>query len=803
MKIINTTMTTKTRAAIFCCVLLLINIGQAQVQQNATLYVGDTGVVSVFSAPFNFGAAPSSTVTTRTSTVYGKVYFPAGVLASNPTDAHQVNGYVSSFGNADFTFPIGNGTLYAPASIRGASTTSTYDSAYYSANPTTVGTTIDSNTLLAISTTEFWDFQSAASATLSLSWRSASALGSQFSGATVNDIVIAGWDGAQWTAISSVVDATNFSTGVSSDLTAGSISSDVPVDFTTYSKFTFGRKENCDPLVASNGIVKTWNGSAWSPAGAPTLANPVVIDGAYNAGTFACNSLELNADVTLGANEYVEIVNGATGSGKVVMATSASVVQRANGVSAPTVSMTKVAEAMTRWDYIYFGTPVAGNFFSSFATAQATGAPAANAFDSFYRYRTGFTGTGSAWELTSTTTTGRGLIARVKQADPFLDGTTTANLSLVIDGVANNGDVTLSATNNPARPNGGTSHILLGNPYPSAISGDEFLEANTDLDGALYVWNSSTTYSGTGLYNQADYLVYTKAGFVAPNPITTTFNGIIPSGQAFKVKILPDANPATARTANVTFTNCMRVTGDNSIFYKNASLHADAPKDRYKVTMTGANGVFSQILVAYLPEATLGYDRMYDAGINSASSAQLYSVFENDGRRLSINARPSFVNTDKVPVGIRKRGVTSETFTFSLTSMEGVFTDPNTHVYLHDKTTGVYHDLTASDFNFTTSSSTVNDRFELVYQTGTLSSVDVASPEVSAYLTNNVLSVNSSDVMKSIQVFDLAGRLLHTYSAVNAAAFSTAFNYAESVYIVKVTSESGHVSSIKLIHNKN
>lgn len=553
---------------------------------------------------------------------------------------------------------------------------------------------------------------------------------------------------------------------------------------------------SCDRIIiASNGVTKTWDGTNWSPSGEPALENPVIINAPYT-GSLACHSLVLNSDITLNANEHVEIVNGVTGPSKIIMASSASVVQRDPNAAAPNVEITKTIVAAHRFDYIFFGTPIEGNFFSDFASAQASGATTENAFDLFYKYNTGL---GGGWANTTTTVPGHGLIARVKETDPFIDATATADINITMDGVANNGDITLTATNNPSNLNGGTSHVLLANPYPSAIDGDKFIQANPELDGTIYIWNSLAA-SPDGNYTQADYIAYSKLGVIFSGPVTRWFAGRIPSAQGFLVRILPDAtNPTTtAKTANITFNNCMRLNGENSVFYKNSPTSID----KFKINMTGDNGVFSQILVGYLPEGTLGYDRGFDAGRNSVSTAQFYSILENDGRRLSINARPSFYDTDVVPVGISKSNANMETFNFSLAEQEGVFNTPNITVHLHDKLTNAFHNLSAGDFSFSTSSKNINDRFEIVYKNTAIND-EVIEITTRASLINNVLNVNSSNEIKNIQLFDLAGRLVQSYESLNLKEFNTEFNHSESVYIANINFTNGTVEAVKLIHIKN
>lgn len=768
--------------------LFSVSSSVAQLQNNEPVFIGDDSYVFVGSGTYYFGASPGATQTTRTATTYGKLIFASGASTSGASDSHYLDGYARTLGNAAFIFPVGQAGVYAPVKAI-PTTTDGVDAAYYRANPTTIGVTLD-GTVSALSTIEYWDVKSALSdATLSFSWRASSDV-TTLTGSTLADLTIVGWNGSAWVQIPSTVDGTSF-LGTTSTLTEGSITSDFVVDLSLYSAFSLGSKGGaCSPLIASSGITKTWNGS-WSPS-APTLEDPVVINAAYS-GPLACNSLILNADVTLANGQTLEIVNGASGSGKIIMASQASVVQRNQLSTAPNIELTKQTRDLHVNDYVYWGTPIAGNFFSQLAAAQALTGTVAGAFDLKFRYNSG---SGGGWVPLTTITTGRGYIMRVKQQAPFTSSSATDKINLKFTGVANNGDVSVSVTNNPTSPNGGTSHNLLANPYPCAIDGDKFLTDNTDIDGVIYVWQAATPpASGTGVYSQADYIAYTLAGTVTPSAIPTTFNGKIASGQGFKVKAL-------STTGNVTFTNCMRLTADNTSFFKTSVVPATpAPRDRFKLNMTDGGSVFSQILVAYMPQATLDYDRMYDAGRNSVSTAQLFSVLESDGRKLAINARPSFVNTDVVPLGITKTGTNAETFTISITEKEGVFNTPNVNVYIHDLQNGTYHNLNNGNFSFTTNSTSITNRFEVVYQVA-LSNTDFDSHLLLANINNSVFTVKANIGMTTIEIFDIAGKLIHTYDAEGETSLEKPFNHAEGVYIAKIKLDNDVIATEKLINVK-
>lgn len=777
---------------ILALLVLAVNPINAQFQNNGLLFIGDQGYIYLAANTKNFASTGAVTKTTRTAGSRGKIVFGSGATASGASDNHFLDGYTSVLSTAPFIAPVGQSGSFAPAQIT-ASTVDPVDVAYYKLSSTTIGGTLDASVSL-ISSKEYWNIDGTNNATISLTWRSSSVVSDLVT--STADLTIAGYDGSKWVAIPSTVDATSI-LGGSSTLTTGSISSNTAVDINTIKFFSLAAKSaaTCLPLIASSGVTKTWNG-AWLPS-APTLADPVVIDAAYpgisSEGSFACNSLLLNANVTLANGQNIEVINSVTGTGKIIMASQATLVQRSAIATAPNIELTKQTRGVMRqFDYIYWGTPITGNFASQLADAQASTATTASAFDAIYKYQSG---AGGGWQLLTTTETGKGFITRIKPQAPFTSSSATDFINLKFTGQANNGDITVPIARNPANTTASTSHVLLANPYPSAIDANEFLTANTTIDGVVYLWTAATLNNGTGqLYSQADYLAYTLAGATVPSGIATTFDGKIASGQGFKVRSNVDSG-------NVTFTNCMRLLANNNQFYKIKQVKT-ATKDRFKLNMTGGNGVFSQILIAYLPNTTLGYDRLYDAGRNSVSTAQLYSRLDSDGTKLAINARPSFNPSDIVNLGLSKTTSIAEDFSISIAEKEGVFADLNTAVYLHDTELNIYHDFSTGAYNFTTISQENNNRFKIVYQAKTLDTDQFDAADVIADIKNNTLTLKANKAMVNVAIFDLTGKKLYESKVDNATAFSAAFYKAQAVYIAKVTLENGTTANVKLINQK-
>lgn len=767
-------------------VLVAFNTTNAQMINNGILSISDNSNVYLGSGTFIFGSG-ATTTTTRSVNNYGKLQFQSGVTTTGATNTSLLNGYGTAIGATPFTFPIGQSGVYAPAQVA-PSATGTINAAYYRGAPSTIDADLDA-TVSAISTLEYWNINGTVPAKVKLTWRSDSGLTAIGVENSTANLTIVGYDGMKWVKIASTVDATSL-LGGSSTITTGSITSTENINLNTYQYFALGAENiNCSPLVASSGNTKTWNGS-WSPS-APTIADPAVISSAYASGSFACNSLTLNADVTLSNGQSLEVNSGVSGSGKIIMSSEASFVQRDGTAIAPSIELTKKSRQMRRYDYIYWGTPISGNFFSQFAGAKAIRASAADAFDSKIKY---VSGPGGGWETLTAIETGRGFAGRVKNQDPFIDGQAVDFINFKFTGTANNGDISVALTRDAAYPNGGRSHVLLANPYPSAIHVDKFLIENSTIDGAVYVWQSSTSNSGAGQsYAQADYLVYSLAGSVSPGPSTNTFNGYLASGQGFWIKSLVDSG-------NAVFTNCMRALDNNTLFYKVRNTSKASIIDRFKLNMTGKNGVFSQILIAYMPEATLGYDRLYDAGRNSVSTAQLYSLFEGDGK-LAINARPSFVDTDEVALGVSKVTTTTETFTITITEKEGIFAN-GTNVYLFDTDTNEYHNLNEGAFSFDSNSKVLNSRFKVVYQNSSLNNPDFDPNTVIASIYKQTLRIKAGLPITNVAIYDITGRLINEIKVNNQLEVSNSFRFAQGIYIAKIKMNNGSVATQKLT-NKN
>jgi len=777
---------------------------RAQVVQNDVLYISDNTVfyMDAAVADYQFGTAPAATsVSTRTNNVYGRLAFAEGVVSTTATDDHFFDGYVTTYSTNNFTFPVGQSSVYAPIRIN-ASNVNGVDAAYIHSDPSGFDATL-AGEVTGLVATGYWNMQrtsgSDANGKVTLLWDSSL---SALVGTEIEALVIAGYNGTDWIDIPA-----DAATG---NISAGTITSTSDVDLSTFKYFTFGKKETCAPVIADNGVTTTWNGTTWSN-GVPTAQSIAVLNANYS-GSIIANSLDMGTfNVTLVDGEVMEIVKGVVfTSGKVIMSSEASLVQRDDSADAPSIELTKSTRSLKRYNYTYFGSPVEENIFSQLAGAYYSNPLDNNRLFNHYKWTAGDdvlydTPYISAWTTLNNgnfVSTGNGWISSIKSQSPFNVDSFTGVVSLKFSGTANNGvyNVGVLKSGN-VDPDHGSNYNLLANPYPSAISADKFLEENLNIDGTVYIWEAKTQplTVGTGYYDQSDYITYTKAGSTAPSIGTPVFNGNIASAQGFMVKALS--------SGNVLFNNCMRLSGltDNDSFFRtsidfNAAVMNNLSVDRFKLNLTSSSDHFNQILIAYIPGLSMGYDRGYDASRNSTSGSQIFSIMGDTNQRLAIDARPAFVDTDIVPLGFTTSSpISSTNFQISIVEKEGVFQNDDVDVFIHDKLNNVYHNFDNGVFNFTASQSELLNRFDIVYQSSTLNNPDFDGLNVIVSLSESQLLLSSKEVIDVAYIFDVTGRLINKIK-VNDFEYSGNFNHAQGVYIVRVELSNGQSVSNKVIN---
>ena len=590
-----------------------------------------------------------------------------------------------------------------------------------------------------------------------------------------------------------------------------------PADVTGLSVTTYFRAMivGC-PTLYSNAVVVsyptvTWNG-VWNPGPPGPSDNVTVTSGTLTiaADLNICSlkinntaTVTVNPGVTLTVNGAVLVAGGAPGGTFRMLDDvtfplglgAASLMQN----SATTVNANTGVATYERWirtrkfDYTYWSSPLNPNTLQTVSPLTLS--------DKYLK----FDSNTYTWTFPVNTTTmvqGVGYAIRGPQTGSGSSETVLQDFKGNFTGTPNNGDYTVAMF----RPSAANDLNFLGNPYPSAIDADLVMDGNPGVMGApgvgttFYFWTHNTQYVG-GSYLFSDYAAYNRTGGAGTAPGTFVAggnnappNGFISAGQGFMVK-------ATA-AGNMTFRNNMRVAGNNLQFFR---LNPSNEKSRIWLDYTNVNNVeeFKQLLVGYIPNATHGYEDGFDGEvIEAGSTIGFYSLAEQDNKHLMIQGRATpFDSTDQVPLGYR--ATAASTYQIALSNQDGLFEDSLVGIYLEDTLLGVIHDLRQAPYQFVTEAGTFDTRFVLRYNNGFLAvnPTNFNENSVVVFKQNEQIHVETSLVkMKSVQIFDLQGRLVMAKNDINSqSAILQKVGLANQVLMVQITSVDGAIVNKKII----
>lgn len=618
---------------------------------------------------------------------------------------------------------------------------------------------------------------------------------------------------ANWTALSNA--------GVYSGVTTATLNISSIVGLDGYQFYCQIRENGATCYTATNAvkineaITVTWDGTSWSPS-PPTINSIAVINGPYNTGTNgnidAC-SLVINSPnaLTVTPNAYVNIQNDLTvntGGSLQVQDDGSLVMVDDNGVvtNNGTTQISRTTSPYNKYDYTYWSSPVTGATigatFPTWRTDYAFQFVTANFAD--ISPADGFDDNQNAWVYTPTSTVmanGKGYAIMAPTTGTFPTTNTVTFSGPVNNGVIN---ILLAASGNGASNT--DDFNLIGNPYPSAIYANDFINANPNFSGTLYFWTHRTGISpsnpGPDANNfiTADYAMYNLSGGTSSGTGSPVPSGYVASGEGFFVE-------ASAYT-NVVFNNAMRSkTYNNSQFYRPATANAhfegesaSSDKDRLWLNLESADGLFSQQLIAYFDNTTLDFDRGYDGLVSSSSNTLSFYSFIGD-EKYRIQARPPFDISDVVPLGYKS--TLAGTYFIAIGNKEGQLDYADTNIYLEDKSLGIIHDLKQAPYNFTTAVGTFNDRFVLRYTNSALGNEDIDTLENSIAVAVSEAQINVKSYaapIESVAVYDILGRRLFSKDDVNANEFSVAdVTTNEQALIVRIKLENGILVNRKIV----
>ncbi|MBC8755596.1 T9SS type A sorting domain-containing protein [Kordia sp. YSTF-M3] len=579
-------------------------------------------------------------------------------------------------------------------------------------------------------------------------------------------------------------------------------------------EFTDAEVEN--PVVGTNPYlgehedgITTWNGTIWSN-GTPDRSREVSLSGDYNASThgdlIVCSlTIDSGVTLTIPSATYVDIENdltvNTTGIMNINHEGSLIMVEDAGNVTLNGTGIINVAKTTTsfeQYDFTYWSSPVVsttiGTALSGWPIGNAYSYIAANYED---LDNDEFDDNGDVWSQVMASTPmalGVGYAAMGPTT-----GTFPRTESIMFSGAVNNGVITTAVDLSADATDADDDWNLIGNPYPSAISADDFITFNTNITGTLYFWTHvddvSIANPGPFAFNYStdDYAMYNVSGGIGTASVSgsTVPTGFIASGQGFFLEAI------TAGT--VTFNNSMRSNAysNDDFFRPNTAENtttSTVERDRIWVNMTNPDGVFSQLLIGFFEDATLQKDRLYDGvRLKGSNYISFYSIEASD--EFGIQGRPAFTGNDIIPLGYDSYILGD--ITISIDALEGVLNTTDTNIYLKDFELNITHDLKQSDYTFTTTDGVFSNRFQLEFVNNSMLSVDEVLNEndLAVYLnTNNELEIKqrTRTQINNVTVYSILGKKIASITDMNQKI--SLREQASGVYIVVIDTEKGKLT---------
>lgn len=538
-------------------------------------------------------------------------------------------------------------------------------------------------------------------------------------------------------------------------------------------------------LKLINDQTVTWTGSAWNNVTGPTLTSPAIIAGdATSPPSFSAKKLTINNGVGLvipsGQSITLdsELINNNLSSAvkTLVVESGANLIQNLSPVPNSGNIRVKRNAAVGSAQYNFWSAPVTGqDLYTLYQSGNAVTPKRVftyNTLTDFY------------------TTVNSGTFA--KGVGYSIKGESAGNSNAAFFGTPNNGDVTVNLNS------GGQRYNLIGNPYPSNVDAVAFhFQNQSQIENTLWFWDNTgnaaitqmgSAYSTYVTNNFATYNIYSgvgNSGTGTQNNASKIPNGKIVVGQGFIVQAKNIPGPA------VTFKNGMR-TAENGVFF----AKQNEEKNVFWLQLTSPTNITSTTAIVYNDDAINNLDE-FDSELPTLGSDALYTISNNDFKKLSIQGRDAAqLQDDKVKLGVQyfKDG----TYTFTLKDRKGFFSSGQS-IYLKDKVTNIYTDLTTKDYSFAANKGSDENRFEIVYKNlEVLGTNSDAKMEFSVYKDGEYYVLSSLKPLGKIEVYDTAGRMLMSKSTKDKAIKIDASNFPNGVYIIKAEN-SGDVKTKKVI----
>ena len=368
--------------------------------------------------------------------------------------------------------------------------------------------------------------------------------------------------------------------------------------------------------------------------------------------------------------------------------------------------------------------------------------------------------------------------------------------------------------------------LLTGNPYPSALDADAFINDNSSsIDGTLYFWEHyASNYTHILREYQGGYATRNLTGGTAiptsegidfisglGSPSRGIPNQFIPVGQGFFVI---GKNPGGG---TITFNNSQRgfykendAINSNVMFKISANPKLQKSKEnnnndpivtdtymKIRLGFNSNNNYHRQVLLGFMNEkATSGMDYGYDAlNIDDFPNDMYFLVDEN---QLVIQGVGFFDMNASFPIGVKTN--IEGNVSFVVDALENFAQEKA--VFIYDKVTDTYHNIRNKKFEVNMPVGDNNNRFSLRFTDKTLKVEDNAIQAVNiVYIQDkNTLVINNPNLdatVEKVTLYNILGQSISSWEIENQDQQNIQIqvkNIDSGVYIAKLKTSKGELS---------
>lgn len=325
--------------------------------------------------------------------------------------------------------------------------------------------------------------------------------------------------------------------------------------------------------------------------------------------------------------------------------------------------------------------------------------------------------------------------------------------------------------------------VMIGNPFMASINSKRFLDANNIDPGAPKLLASD------------GYFVFNSTLQIWQNLPFSATNNIGPQ-QAFIVTLAEGVNntellypfEGTYALTGPTFRGLSQVLPEGSSLYLKTSDNNDAAGDYAILNASQTGDNLNNVKKMIYTEGHVVPETFFIT--SDGKGYNLVQAFEEGIKEIGIGVKCS--NTQK-PLKFTFENVSEFYSTYGVRpvlvdkfmSIEQDLTDNYTYHFNQRKTTVENRYIDADRFVLRMASpddivGNVNEDIHIVYQ-------------------NDVLNVKSGRTIKTVYVYDLYGRLIHSNRQINLTVYSQPLSLAQGLYIVKVQTVNGKTKVEKIM----